>query len=151
MKDRVRRYQEAMLAMDFDALGALRHPDWVCTYPQSGERFRGHDKWVAAHADYASHFGDDPLEIDVRGGERRTTVRSAPSVMPFGSTPIIQVDDSGRMAVLEGKGRRPDGKVYHWVQVLEYRDGLVWRETGYFAEPFDAPDWRAPYTEPVED
>lgn len=152
MRDRVRRYQEATAALDFESLRELRHPDYECTYPQSGERFRGHENWAAAHADYASHFGQDHLaDVRVRGGDRRSKVACAPSPLPFASTPIIEVSDSGDMVTLEGTGRWPDGKTYHWVQILEYRDGLVWRETGYFAEPFEAPAWRAPYTEPIAD
>ena len=87
------------------------------------------------------------MEMKVKGGRRRTEVITAPSPLPFGSTPIVQVSDTGRLVTLEGTGRWPDGKTYHWVQILEYKDGLVWRETDYFAESFEAPDWRAPYTE----
>ena len=28
-------------------------------------------------------------------------------------------------------------------KLMELRDGLVWRETVYWAEPFTAPDWRS--------
>lgn len=151
MSDRLRRYEEATVAVDFEALRQLRHPDYVCTYPQSGEVFHGHKNWVLAHEDYDSHFGDEHLQdLKSCGGDRRTRVTTAPTVMPFGSTPIIEVDDGGRVATLEGKSRWPDGKVYHWVAILEYKDGLVWRETNYFAEPFEAPDWRAPFAERLE-
>lgn len=151
MSDRVRRYEEATTGLDFEALGELRHSDYVCTYPQSGEVFRGHDNWVRAHEDYESHFGAEHL-TDLRrsGGVRRSQVSSAPSALPFGSTTIIQVADSGQLVTLEGNGRWPDGKVYYWVAILEFKDGLVWRETNYFAEPFDAPDWRAPFAEGAE-
>ena len=37
----VRRYHAAHKAHDFDTIGALRHPDWTCEWPQSGERVRG--------------------------------------------------------------------------------------------------------------
>ena len=73
---------------------------------------------------------------------------TATGVMPFQVTPIIQVSDTGDLVTLEGKGSWPDGKVYNWVTILEYRDGMVWRETQYFAEPFEAPAWRAEFTEP---
>jgi len=137
--------------MDFAALGELRHPDYVCTYPQSGERFVGHDKWTAAHAEYAGYFvGEQRLDFEVKGGEQRAKVSRALSTMPFASTPIISVSDTGDLAVLEGIGDWPDGKTYHWVLILEYRDGLVWRETDYFAEPFAAPASRAPFSEPED-
>lgn len=149
MSQRAHRYQEATAAMDFAALGELRHPDYVCFYPQSGERFIGHDNWVAAHTDYASHFSEEHrLDVAVKGGEQRATVTTALGTMPFASTPIINVSDTRDLVVLECVGDWPDGKTYHYVLILEYRDGLVWRETNYFAEPFAAPSWRAPFTEP---
>lgn len=149
MSQRARRYQEATQSMDFAALAELRHPDFVCTLPQSGERFVGHDNWVAAHAEYAGHFVDEKrLDLDVKGGEQKATVRTVPSTMPFGTTPIISVSDTGDLAVLAGVGDWPDGKTYHWILVLEYRDGLVWRQTDYYAEPFPAPANRAPFSEP---
>jgi hypothetical protein len=39
---------------------------------------------------------------------------------------------------------------YHGVAILELRDGKVWRDTRYFAEPFEAPQWRARWVEPME-
>ena len=150
--DRVRQYQDATLALDSEALARLRHPDYECVYPQSGERFSGHDSWAAAHADYKSHFSAEHLtDLSHKGGVQRATVSTAPSAMPFASTPIINVSDTGDLVVVEGSGTWPDGKIYHWVLILEYRDGLVWRETQYFAEPFDAPEWRAPFTQPIAD
>jgi hypothetical protein len=33
------------------------------------------------------------------------------------------------------------------VGLLIVRDGRIWRETSYFAEPFEAAEWRAQYVE----
>jgi hypothetical protein len=33
------------------------------------------------------------------------------------------------------------------VSVVEFRDGKVARETDYFAQPFQAPQWRAQWVE----
>lgn len=152
MTDRVRQYQEAMLALDADALAELRHADYECVYPQSGERFHGHENWAAAHDQYESRFsGESIVDLSTKGGVQKAKVARVPSAMPFASSPIIQVSDTGELVVIEGKGMWPDDKTYHWVLIIEYRDGLVWRETQYFAEPFDAPEWRAPFTEPAGD
>ena len=152
MSDRVRRYQQATMALDFEALGELRHVDYTCMYPQSGERFYGHANWVAAYVDYASHFGEEHLvDVTVKGGDQKTKVSSTvSSPLSFLSTPVVQVSDTGDLVTLEGTGRWPDGKTYHFVRILEYRDGLVWTETDYFAEPFAAPAWRAPFTERID-
>lgn len=42
-----------------------------------------------------------------------------------------------------------DGARYYTVLIHEYRDGLVARETCYYAAPFEAPAWRAQWVEPA--
>lgn len=146
MSERLEKYRAAMAAMDFETLGSLRHPDYQCYYPQSGERFLSHEAWVEAHTDYASRFaGEDLAGSTVKGGERRAEVARTVSSSFMLPTPIVQVSDTGDLVVMEGKGTWPDGKVYNWVRIVEYRDHLVWRETEYFAEPFEPMEWRAPF------
>lgn len=151
MRDRARAYREAAAEFDFEALGKLRHPEYRCRYPQSGECFYGHDKWVAAHRDYTSHFPQDDVSgATVKGGRPQAEVAKQMSPMTGFGAPLVLISDTGDLATMEGKGTWPDGKTYHWVRILEFRDGLVWRETEYFAEPFEAPEWRAAYVGPDE-
>jgi hypothetical protein len=35
--------------------------------------------------------------------------------------------------------------------IVEFSDGKIWRETRYYAEPFEAPEWRAQWVERMED
>ena len=44
----------------------------------------------------------------------------------------------------------PDGSTWCMVTLLELHDGLVHREIEYFAEPFEAPAWRAPFVESMD-
>ena len=32
---------------------------------------------------------------------------------------------------------------------VEFRDGKIWSETRYYAEPFEVPEWRASWSRPV--
>ena len=148
MSERVQRYRQAVATLDFDALGEMRHPDFVCYYPQSGERFIGHENWAQAHRDYVSHFkAPAPQTTSVKGGDQKARViRTATPRFALG-TPVVQISDTGDLVTLEGTDEWPDGKTYNWVSILEYREGLVWRETQYFAEPFDPPEWRAQFVE----
>jgi hypothetical protein len=41
------------------------------------------------------------------------------------------------------------GRIYHMVNILEFRDGKISRETRYYADPFEAPAWRAQWVEPI--
>jgi hypothetical protein len=34
--------------------------------------------------------------------------------------------------------------------LIEFRDGKIWKETRYYAEPFDPPPWRAQWVEPID-
>ena len=43
----------------------------------------------------------------------------------------------------------PDGKVFYGVSRVEFRDAKMWRETRYYAEPFEVPSWRADWSKPV--
>jgi hypothetical protein len=40
-----------------------------------------------------------------------------------------------------------EGKRAYTVSIMEFRDGKVSHETQYFADPFDAPAWRAQWVE----
>ena len=42
-----------------------------------------------------------------------------------------------------------EGKRVYTVSLMEFRDGKVAHETQYFADPFNAPAWRAPWVETV--
>ncbi len=145
MSERCERYQDAMTQLDMEALGELRHPDYVCYYPQSGESLVGHEKWVGAHKDYWAKF--QPPATTVKGGERKAEVIRTTTPTFSLPTPMVQISDTGDLAIMEGRGTWPDGKVYNWVSIIEYKEGLVWRETQYFAEPFDPPEWRAPFVQ----
>jgi len=40
-----------------------------------------------------------------------------------------------------------DGRPVPTISIMEFRDGKVAHETQYFADPFEAPAWRAPWGE----
>jgi hypothetical protein len=43
-----------------------------------------------------------------------------------------------------------DGRPVHTVSIMEFWDGKVGRETLYFADPFEAPEWRAQWIERMD-
>jgi hypothetical protein len=52
--------------------------------------------------------------------------------------------------VVEGVNDYGGGQVFDMVLILELRDGKMWRDRWYFAEPFEAPEWRAKWVERME-
>ena len=132
----VQRYSEASVRGDLTALEGLRHPRWTCEWPQSGEVVQSSEAFRTINE---RHPGGAPRSELVRivGSEDRWAVSPSQSV--------VRVAGSGDFWWTEWVVRYPDGRDYLCVSLVELRDGLVLRETVYWAEPFEAPAWRAPF------
>jgi hypothetical protein len=104
---------------------AIRHVDYAMEMPQSGERIRGPENMRAFQEAFPSHPNLPNIRI------RRVLVRD-------GLWVVESVIDYG------------GGQVSHGAAILELRDGKVWRDTRYFAEPFEAPEWRGSLVEQME-
>ena len=137
-EDCVRRYAAASVANDLEGLVALRHPDWMVFWPQSGERVHSTEAFAEIIANYPG--GAPKREITrIVGAEDRWVVTA--------SNTVLQIAGSGDFWWSEWRVTYPTGELYLVVDLLELRDGLVYRETVYWAAPFEAPDWRAPWVE----
>jgi len=112
----VERYFQAMSAGDLDTVGAIFADDVAIDWPQSGERFSGKETCLRIFTGYP---GGSPKVLSVR-----------------------RVTASGDLAVAEAELEYADGKRYLSVAIVEFRDGLISRETDYFSERFPAPEWR---------
>lgn len=100
---------------DPDRAHAMYHEDAVLEFPQSGERFVGVDKFREWRKDYP--LPTAPEVNEVRGG------------------PDVWVAE---LTIAYGEGSAQFG-----VDILEFRDDKIARETIYVAEGWEAPDWRA--------
>lgn len=115
----------AAIAASFQAFNERRFTDFatyvtddvVEIYPQSGERIEGRDRQLAFHTAFP-----DPPSFTVR------------NVLRSGDLAVVEVDE-----------RSADGSVWNDVWIFELRDGLVSSMTGYFGQPFPAPEWRRPF------
>jgi ketosteroid isomerase-like protein len=108
--------------LDADAEYELRHDDFIAEMPQSGERIRGRDNMRALQRAFPP--------------DRAPTFR------------VRRITGSGDVWTVEAIGNYgPD--VYFVVCVFEFRDGRIARETRYYPQPFEAPDWRAQWVEPI--
>ena len=113
---------EMFTHLSAEAEYALRHEDYVMEMPQSGERIRGRENMRAFQEAYPT-----PPTIRLR----RVVVRES-------------------LWVAEGVNYYGEGQVFTVVAIFELRDGKIWRDTRYYAEPFEAPEWRAQWAERME-
>ncbi len=112
---------ELMSDLGADSGYEARHDDYVMEMPQSGERIRGHEKMREFQGSY-------PATPSMR--LRRVVVREGLWVAEV-------VSDYG-------------GQAFHYVSIVELKDGKMWRDTRYYAEPFEAPEWRSQLVERME-
>ncbi len=136
----VERFVAALGSGDADAYESALDDDAVIVYPQSGERFRGRRNLRALLDEFIGHDGGfRPTLERVIGDDPQWTISPAYTV--------VRVEGSGEQFAATGRVRYPDGSEWHLVQLLEVRGGRISQVTSYFAEPFEAPAWRARYRE----
>jgi hypothetical protein len=99
---------------------AIYAADAILDYPQSGERFRGRSTIQAQRGGHPAERHFTILRI--RGGG---DLWVSEVVITYDSVPAYAVS------------------------IMEFTGDLVTHETQYFADPFQAPPWRAALAEPI--
>lgn len=135
----VERFTDAHIRKDREAGSKLLHPDFELRWPQSGEVIRGPANWRAVFENYP--------EVDKTALEPTRTLGSEDRWVMTPSFTMLRLSGAGDTYTQEGTVTYPNGERWHYVAVIEVRDGAIWRETDYFAPPFEAPSWRAPWVE----
>lgn len=136
----VRAFARASAERDDATIARLRHPAWTVEWPQSGERVTSADAFDQIMALYP---GGAPTAVVGRiiGAEDRWVVTP-------GNTPLRVVGE-GDFWWAEWQMTYPDGQAYHCIDLIELRDGAVYRERVFWAPLLEPPAWRAPFVEPV--
>jgi hypothetical protein len=123
------KFQEVLASGDFARMGELTREyatdDFRQEWPQSGERLS-------------------------KAASMRI-VENYPEMS--GTRPVFtyrRMLGGGDMFVVEGTVDYGDGVPVSYVGIGELRDGKIARMTEYFANPFEAPAWRADFVERME-
>ncbi len=104
---------------DQDVVHEIYHTDAILEFPQSGETLRGLDNIKGMRTAYPA---DVTLTIQRLRGHADLWV-----------TEVLITYDGG--------------VPMHAVNIMEFRDGRVGRETIFFGDPFPAPAWRTPWVD----
>ena len=135
------RLGNAIQSNDMAAFAEIHAPDVIVVYPQSGEVFNGIDNFLAMLSNYPGGLASARVD-QVRGQEASVHV-TAP--LPFGM-PLVTITGAGDSFILEGVADYGDDGVYNIAIIADVRNGRISKSSWYFAERFEAPDWRKPYT-----
>ena len=123
------RFEEVLQSGDFaklnDLLQEYAADDFVQEWPQSGERLT-----KAASIQMGEKYSE------MTGTSPKFTYR--------------RMLGGGDVFVVEGTIDYGDGVPVSYVSIGEMRDGKIARVTDYFANPFEAPAWRADFVEKMD-
>jgi hypothetical protein len=126
----VERMRELLTGGDMSALARgmdeYASEDLVEEWPQSGERIRGRANVQKLTEGYGEATGKSPK-------------------MTF-----KRLIGGGDVYVIEGTIDYGDGVPVSYVGISELRDGKIVKITEYFANPFEAPAWRANIVERMD-
>ena len=127
----VARIRELFEFGDMEAYGKafqdMAADDIVQEWPQSGERLRGKENIVKMNEGYSANTGTAP----------KATLR--------------RIVEPGKALIIESTIDYGDGTPVSSVAIIELGpDGKIAKETDYFANPFEAPEWRKQFVEQME-
>ncbi|MFK0003548.1 nuclear transport factor 2 family protein [Paenarthrobacter sp. NPDC090522] len=114
----VQRLIDCINARDIAVMDELFHDDAIMHWPQSGEVVRG-------------------------AGNRRGIYNAFPQLPTI--TPR-RMTSGGDLVVAEALLDYA-GPQYQTVFIFEFRDGKIAKETAYWSEAFEAPEWRSAWVE----
>jgi hypothetical protein len=127
----VESYARAAERNDFAEADQFLADDVLEEYPQSGERIRGKANRRAVIENYPGR------ESASASGDAGMGLR------------LLQITGSGDDYTAVGIVTYPNGERWHMVSLVGLRGGKIAKITSFFAAPFEAPAWRAPYLEKV--
>jgi ketosteroid isomerase-like protein len=116
----IENFWATMHSNDFYAVAQLLHEEYTLEWPQSGERIGGRDHFAAINTNYPAD-GKWTFVIN--------------QLMMEGEMVVSDVNVSD--------GKRRD----RVITFSTIRDGKIWKQIEFWPEPFEAPEWRAPWVE----
>jgi ketosteroid isomerase-like protein len=121
IREALNAHWRASAAGDADAEHAIYDDNAICDYPQSGERIFGRSNLQALR----SHHPGKPSGFEVK------------RIIGKGDLWLTEYTIVYK------------GQTAFTVSIMEFRDGKVIHETQYFADPFEAPSWRAQWVQKI--
>jgi len=118
----VERLIECINGKKVQVMDELFHDDAIMDWPQSGERIVGADNRRAIYGAFPA----------------------LPTITPR------RMVSQGDLVVAEASLDYGGGAVFKAVFIFELRDGKIARETAYWSQAFEAPDWRAEWVEKMD-
>ena len=134
------RYVSTLNRRDAEHLDELFTEDVVIEYPQYGEVIRGqHNLRALIEHNSAGPPGAGPSTARAQGIDELRVV--APMFT------VVLVQGGGLTGSSTVRVLYPDGSTWWMIHMYELREDRITRSTNFFAQEFDAPEWRRQWVE----
>ena len=134
---------QAMNSNDFSVYHRYFTEDFVDEMPQSGELIRGQDnaRWILENY---------PGAAELKRSLDATAMRNQASdeikiIAPTFS--IVKLEGRGNEGTTTFRGRYPDGSIWWIIILYQLRGDRICKSTTFYAQEFQAPEWRAGHVE----
>ncbi len=107
--------------------------------PQSGERVRGIDNLIATLSHLPGRVAPDIKHAQVIGEEPRYVMTPTFN--------LVRVEGTGDTLTVFNRTQYPDGSDWYVISIVTLRDGKIAKHVAFFAACYEAPEWRAQWTE----
>ncbi|MCB9026009.1 MAG: hypothetical protein H6625_06810 [Bdellovibrionaceae bacterium] len=115
----IKTFWQLMSDQQWEAVKALLHSDFVAVWPQSKEKMFGSENFVSVNKYYPGNHKIQLIHIHVAEDKVFTTI-------------WIEADT----------GQQTFANSY-----FEFKDGKIFSAEEYWAEPYEAPEWRKQWVE----
>lgn len=122
---------------NYDGLTQLVHDDFVLETPQSRERIVG----IVNNRKVLEAYPGEVRASDTKVHGRADSWVTTPSFT------LLRVAGSGDEYTTEEWVEYPNGERGYGISLYQFRGDKIAKVTYYFAAPFPAPEWRAPFVE----
>jgi len=131
---------DAFNRRDYDTAMQFLHPDFEEDWPQSRERVRGAANLRAIVENYPGGVSFEATP-EYHGTDEEWAITPGYTV--------VRVTESGSEGTGVIKVRYGDGSEWWMLALFQLKDDLLYRQTTFFAGPFEAPEWRSRWVERI--
>ncbi|GHO48431.1 nuclear transport factor 2 family protein [Ktedonospora formicarum] len=118
----VERLWKLIDTFQFEDMAPLLHDDFICEWPQSKERIRGRDNFIALCKHYPGQWRVASLKVTA----------------------------ASEQVISEVMMQYQEQRIYA-VSFFEFRADQIVRQWEYWADTYPAPEWRAQWVEAMEE
>jgi hypothetical protein len=135
---------EVMNTGRWEDLDDVTDADIIVEWPQSGERIVGRRNLRHMFEHYPGEVRPETAAAHFVDGDEGSYLLTPMFTM-------VRTEGAGDRSISTVKTRYPDGSDWHVITIARAHEGKLSKVVQYFAPVYEAPEWRAPWVERMDE